>query len=367
MNFEFSSKDFGNRNVVVYEYCYILNEDNERVEIFKENDIKKLGQTVHFPEVTTLATDVTYDGNVGIVSENAQLIENSELFNLVYGKEYVVIAKLYNQFTGEPIKDTNNNNIEKSVLVTVSENGSTVTATNLDRSGNYVVKDIDKDENDNTLDVVVEIPFTYNSIPLSGKATVVFEELYHNNVKVNSHTDINDTKEQVHYYGLHLTKKGVDDPSKVVFVLQNNGADVLFTKVSDGVYNIAFEGTLKEVSPDANGNLTINGFNADSYTFTEVKTASGKNLLSEAFTLTFTPNSDEDGALKEVLCKTKNKQMQLSLETEDNHTLNMVNISIDNNNTIHLNTGGNGVAIYYILSMMLLCVAIGIIYRKKRR
>ena len=369
--FTMSSKDLYNKDIVVYENGYFVKADGD-VEIFKENDINNLGQTVHFPEVRTLATDDTYEKHVGTVSERSTLTEKAFLSNLVYGKDYELVATLVNQVTGEDL-EVNGTKIQKKVTLSISNNGTVTAKDKTDNTIVYETTDKVTYASDKTLDVTVIIPFEYDSSVVGGQTTVVYEDLIHNNITVRTHHDKDDTDQQVHYYKLNITKEGLDNAIEATFKAEHNGNAVKFVKVSDGVYNILItnDNTAKyvtEINPDELGNITINGFDVGDYTFTETRTEKGKNLLSKDFTITFTPTSDTDGKLKEVVLTTDDKQSTLSLdEPMVELEPNTVNVTINNSPTFKLNTGGNGTNGYYIIAILLmLCACVVFIIKRKR-
>ena len=96
-----------------------------------------------------------------------KLIDTVSYSNLVPGKEYVVKGILMDKATG------------KALLV----NGKEVTA--------------EKKFTAKTADGTVEMTFTFASSALGGKTVVVFEDLYEGDVKVASHSDINDKEQSI--------------------------------------------------------------------------------------------------------------------------------------------------------------------------
>lgn len=376
MDFTFSSKDLYDKDIVVFETGYVVvtstSGEKENIEVFNEKDINDLGQTVHLPKITTLATDDTYENHVGIVSERSSLTEKAQLYNLVYGMDYEITATLMNQLTKTELKDKDNNVIKKSVIVHITD-GDTITATDKnDATIKYTVSDIVKHEDDKTVDIVVSIPFVYDSTTV--KTTVVYEDLTHNNVIVATHNNPNDTKQQVHYYKFSIHKTGLDDPTKATFEITKNDKLVKFIKdkEKDGVYYIvivADNDTTTEyvttLSPNSNGDLEIYGFDASEYILTETKTEQGKSLLRDRFRLTFKPSNDEDAdnyLLEKVIIKDGTDKILEATPIDTNE----VKVQIDNNSTITLHTGGNGTSMYYIISLLLLFGVCIIVFKKRK-
>ena len=376
MDFTFSSKDLYDKDIVVFETGYVVvtntTGEKENIEVFNEKDINDLGQTVHLPKITTLATDDTYENHVGIVSERSSLIEKAQLYNLVYGMDYEITATLMNQLTKTELKDKDNNVIKKSVIVHITD-GDTITATDKnDATINYTVSDIVKHEDDKTVDIVVSIPFVYDSTTV--KTTVVYEDLTHNNVIVATHNNPNDTKQQVHYYKFSIHKTGLDDPTKATFEITKNDKLVKFIKdkEKDGVYYIvivADNDTTTEyvttLNPNSNGDLEMYGFDASEYILTETKTEQGKSLLRDRFRLTFKSSNDEDTdnyLLEKVIIKDGTDKILEAIPIDTNE----VKVQIDNNSTITLHTGGNGTSMYYIISLLLLFGVCIIVFKKRK-
>ena len=376
MDFTFSSKDLYDKDIVVFETGYVVvtntTGEKENIEVFNEKDINDLGQTVHLPKITTLATDDTYENHVGIVSERSSLTEKAQLYNLVYGMDYEITATLMNQLTKTELKDKDNNVIKKSVIVHITD-GDTITATDKnDATIKYTVSDIVKHDDDKTVDIVVSIPFVYDSTTV--KTTVVYEDLTHNNVIVATHNNPNDTKQQVHYYKFSIHKTGLDDPTKATFEITKNDKLVKFIKdkEKDGVYYIvivADNDTTTEyvttLNPNSNGDLEMYGFDASEYILTETKTEQGKSLLRDRFRLTFKPSNDEDAdnyLLEKVIIKDGTDKILEATPIDTNE----VKVQIDNNSTITLHTGGNGTSMYYIISLLLLFGVCIVVFKKRK-
>ena len=373
LNFNLSSKDLANKDIVAYETCYAIvkNGDNteSKIVIFEEKNINNLNQTVHFPNIETVAIDDTYNKHVGLVSNTSKLTEKVKISNLPYGKDYETVVTLVNQITNEPILE-NNKKIQKDIIISISNDGNVVVRDKNNNTITYTTSDIVK-YNEKTLDVVVHIPFTYNSNALSGKAMVIYEDLLYNNTIIKTHNDKDDTKQQIHYYKLDIEKTGLDNPKNSIFKIKHNNEDVKFIKISDGNYNIVVDTTnitnySTQVSPDANGNLSINGFDVGEYVVTEVKTEKGKNLFEESFTITFTSTSDTNGLLKKALVSTPSGQSG-ELEKVSTTTPNEIKVEFINNNTIILKTGGNGTSMFFIISIALLLLAGSLVYRRKKQ
>ena len=369
LDFTLNSKELDGKDIVIFETCSILNKENEYVDVCKEDDITNLGQTIHFPNITTLATDDTYGNHVGIVNNKETITEKSMLYNVVFGKEYEVVATVINQLTGEEIKDKEGNIVKKSAIVTISDDGKTVSAVEKGTTNTFTTEIVNTYADDETLDIIVYIPFVFDSTDFSGETIVIYEDLIHNDITVKSHHNKDDIDEQIHYYELHLYKKGVVNPKNVEFTLNQDNVIVKFAKVTDGVYRIDKDGTETSLIPDDKGLITIQGFNTNPYILTEIKTEMGKNLLESPITIQFVPTNNDNGLLKLVNVSMVNggKTVSIEINPENEDKPNMIAIDVTNNETVMLHTGGKGTYWYYIVSGILVLLALGcIIFIKKK-
>ncbi len=151
---------------VFYEYLAV----NDK-KIAEHTDIDDESQTIHYPDVKTNATDENSGTKSGTVSDGEEasvLVDSVSCNNLIVGKEYTIKGKLMDKDTKEPYKD---------------KNGEEVTA----------VKTFTAEEENPT----IELKFEYLSSENS--TIVVFEDLYHNNVLVATHSDLDD-EDQTEYY-----------------------------------------------------------------------------------------------------------------------------------------------------------------------
>ena len=373
MNFTVPSSTLANKDVVVFESGYVVVNNTSSVLVFEEKELSELTQTVHFPDITSIATDDTYQKHIGIVSERNAITEKATLYNLVYGKTYTFKASLMDQITRENLKKSNAN-IEKTITVTVSATG-VVTAK--DEANQSITVTTTKYDTDKTVDTVLSIPFVYDSTSVSGKAIVVFGELSHNNIIVKTHNDIDNILQQIHYYELDVKKKNLTDASYTTFNVKHNNELVKFVKVSDGVYNIVIgdvNNSVTEISPlhstdpNEDGKLIIKGFEDGTYVFTEIKTENGKSLLEDAFSVIFDPTSAEHGKLKDLRVSTSDKSATLT--STDATKPNVMAIDIINNDIVQLEAGGSGTTIYYIIGGIILLIALLLIgffiYKKKK-
>ena len=171
VTFTFDSSLLTGKSVVVYEDLYSGDK-----KVVSHADITDEGQTVNFPEIHTTATDKATGTHTGVVNEKTTITDKVDYSNLTVGEKYKVSGVLMNKETGEKLLDKNGNAITSEKEFTAeSKDGS------------------------------IGIEFTFDSSLLAGKTTVVFEDLYNENVRVAFHTDINDEGQTVHFPEIHTT------------------------------------------------------------------------------------------------------------------------------------------------------------------
>ena len=165
LEYEVDSTLLSGKTTVVFENLYYKGK-----ELATHADITDEGQTVHFPGVKTTAKSKETGNNFGMPGKMETLIDEVKCRNLVIGKEYTVKGTLRNKETGEAIKD---------------KEGKEITA--------------EKTFPADKANCTVELTFTYDSSLRQGKATVVFEDLYHENIKVGTHADLKDIDQTIEY------------------------------------------------------------------------------------------------------------------------------------------------------------------------
>jgi len=183
IEFTYNTTDLKGETITVFETLY-----NNNTAIALHSDIDDQEQQIHYPDVHTTALDGVTDTQTGVVGEKVTVIDKVECTNLIVGKEYEIKGKLYNTETGGAIL----------------ENGKEVTA-----SKKYTATEVNP---------VIDLEFTLNSTTLKGETIVVFEDLYHNDIKVATHSDLTDENQQVHYpeVGTTAVDKDTDSKSGVV-------------------------------------------------------------------------------------------------------------------------------------------------------
>ena len=186
LEYTLDAKALEGKTTVVFEDLY---KDGKLV--VSHNDLEDEDQTVYVPKVRTTAKSTATNSHQGEASKEEKIVDKVMYNNLVIGKEYEVKGKLMNKATNKPI------------LI----DGKEVTA----------AKKFTAEQKDG----FVELEFTYDSNKLkNGETTVVFEDLYHNGIKVATHSDINDEDQSVHYPKIGTTLTG-DKGNKTVIAANN--------------------------------------------------------------------------------------------------------------------------------------------------
>lgn len=180
LEYEVDSTVLVGKTTVVFEHLYY-----DGKEIATHADIDDVKQSVHFPKIGTTAKSAETDAKQGMPREHETIVDTVKYDNLIIGKVYTVKGKLMDKATKQPLKDEHGNEITAS---------KTFTATS--KSGS------------------VDIEFTYNSLNRQGKTTVVFEDMYHNDKLVATHSDINDEGQSIDYPDIH-TKADVKQIGKM--------------------------------------------------------------------------------------------------------------------------------------------------------
>ena len=180
LEYEVDSTVLAGKTTVVFEHLYY-----DGKEIATHADIDDVKQSVHFPKVGTTAKSRETNTNLGMPRANETIVDTVKYENLIVGKVYTVKGKLMDKATKQPIKDEHGNEITASKTFTAtSKNGS------------------------------VDLEYTYNSLNRQGKTTVVFEDMYHNDKLVATHSDITDINQSIDYPNIH-TKADVKQIGKL--------------------------------------------------------------------------------------------------------------------------------------------------------
>ena len=162
------SEDVEGKDYVIYEELY-----HNNVKVTEHSDIEDKSQTVNYPMIRTTAKDKNSNSHVGTVADNPDdiitIVDTVKYTNLVIGKEYTIKGKLINTATGEPLLVEGKEITSEKTFVAEVENGS------------------------------IDLEFKLKSYALENTTVVVFEDIYHNEIKVNTHSDLTDEEQTIHF------------------------------------------------------------------------------------------------------------------------------------------------------------------------
>lgn len=152
-----------------------------KVSVYKDAVTVPLGtMTDDYIEIKTTAKDEASDSQFGKAEETVTIVDTVEYKGLKKGEEYLLIGTLMNKETGKPIeRDGKPVTVEKTFAAKKAEG-------------------------------TVEVEFKVDGALLKGKAVVVFEALYQDDVKLAVHADIEDDGQTVYYPEIGTTAKDKD-------------------------------------------------------------------------------------------------------------------------------------------------------------
>lgn len=164
--FTFDATGFEGRTFVVYEKAFV-----DDYLLANHEDLTDEDQTIYFPEIQTTATELESGSHYAQAGEETTITDRVEYKNLIPGKTYTMSGMLYvksGEGEGEPL------------LI----DGKPVTA-----EKEFIAEEADG---------FVELEFVFDSSALVGQTVVVFEDCYFEDIKVATHSDIDDEKQSVH-------------------------------------------------------------------------------------------------------------------------------------------------------------------------
>lgn len=188
LKFTFDASVLEGKDLVAFEYLY-----HNGVKVAWHTDINDIGQTIHFPKIRTRAIDTDTGDRAGTIGKEVEITDTVSYTNLVIGKKYTVKGILMNQEKNEPIIDSDGRFVESEATFTIT------------REGGEDNKVLEVHEGDHSVDGEFTLRFKLDSRQLIDESAVVFEDLYHNGIKVTSHADIRDLSQTVHYPDIHTT------------------------------------------------------------------------------------------------------------------------------------------------------------------
>ena len=243
ITFTFDATALAGKSVVVFEILY-----HEDKEVATHANITDKGQTVEFdcPEIKTKAT---VDGEKVVDPlEETTLTDTVTYKNLIPGKTYVVKGVLMDKGTGDKLLVDGQEITAERIFIPDKSNGT------------------------------VEMAFTFRASGLAGKTVVVFESVYHENVEVAVHADI-------------------EDEDQTIIIRRKGGLLIRKTSEDDFVEGISFivagEGYEETFTTDKLGEIYVQDLVPGEYTVTEVDNdVTAKYIIEAGKTVTITSGDE---------------------------------------------------------------------------
>ena len=162
IEFTVDTTELAGKTFVVFEDLY---RDGRKIAVHA--DIKDEGQSITVIKIGTKARDKASGTQAAEPSKTTTIVDTVTYTGLTAGKTYVVKGVLMDKETGKKLQI----------------NGKTVSAE----------KEFKAEKSAGS----VELEFVFDSSALAGKSIVVFEDLYHDGVKIASHADLSDKDQTV--------------------------------------------------------------------------------------------------------------------------------------------------------------------------
>lgn len=191
LKFEFDTTGLAGKSFVVYETLTL-----EDVEVAEHKDINDEGQTIHIPAAQTTATDDSSKINVSEAKKEVSVTDTVAYRNLVPGKEYTVRGTAVDKETGEPLTDSDGNELVSTAKFTAA-----------------------------SADGSVDVKFTFDGTAMAGRSVVFFENVYYTDKLIAVHADIDDEAQTVHIPLIFTSVKDKDTDSHMSLA----GSDVTLT------------------------------------------------------------------------------------------------------------------------------------------
>ena len=164
-------------------FTWITNEVPGKVFYKKTGEVNYINEKI--PEIHTTARDGKTGSSVGTIGKVETIIDKVIYKDLTVGNEYKVTGSLYYKTDGK--------NHKKGDVV-LNSKGEPYTQTLLFKP----------EKSDGSIELVYNV----DSSVLRGETVVVFEDLYRDDVKIATHSDIEDTSQSIDYPDIRTTAKG---------------------------------------------------------------------------------------------------------------------------------------------------------------
>ena len=180
VTFTFDGVSLKGKTVVVFEELY-----QEDLKLAVHADLSDEDQTIHFPEIGTIAKDEATGENFAHAGEKVTLIDTVAYQNLLPGQEYQVVGTLMDKETEKPVE----------------VDGKPVTSETVFTPGNA--------------DGTVDVTFTFDGSGMKGKTVVVFESLLWKEKEIAVHADLSDEGQTIYFPEIGTTAKDTETNSHV--------------------------------------------------------------------------------------------------------------------------------------------------------
>ncbi len=185
-------------------------------------------------------------------------------------------------------------------------------------------------------------------------------------------TSVEGNKPKLYTYRIDLTKTGVEDASNVGFTIKSGFAFLNFVEDEAGIYHVFTseddaESKVKELRPSAAGKLIVRGLDEGKYMFEETRTESGHDLLSTRFVVVLEGDEPIDGALASAKIAASDLNGNPASDYADAViTAGTASITVNNNESFVLHTGGSGTTMIYICGGLLIAAALALKFASHR-
>lgn len=189
--FEFDATLLRGTTMVVFEKLYMWDEDaGDWNYIIGHEDISDEGQSVHFTDVHTTATDSVTGTHDSDAVRQVTIIDKVECYNLIKGRTYTVkgmIMVIPDEDSVDEEEDTYTDQLGRPCHPYLVD-GKPVTA-----KKTFVAE--------KTGDCIVSLSFTFDARPLKNRSINVFEDLYNENgIKIGTHADLSDEDQTIIFH-----------------------------------------------------------------------------------------------------------------------------------------------------------------------
>ena len=283
VEFEIDTTVIPNTSLVCYETLSF-----NSVKLVIHNNIDDVDQTVNVPSVQTTATDkADGDKTVDGTKTEQTIVDTVKYTNLIVGKKYTITGKLV-------VKKDYADGEEPEVVKGLDGNDLIVSKT-------FTAEKADGTET---------LEFTFDASKYSGYQVVVFEDLYYNDIKIGTHSDLTDENQTIEISLLLHIKIAKMDGKNIKYVLRN--AEITIYRatldangelVKDADGNVIYEVVKDKTGNDCIGMTDTDGFVDFTITWDrhfkyfakETKAPRGYNINDNYFEVVPTENREDLG------------------------------------------------------------------------